>query len=194
MSRAGMVSGRLLVVVAALAVVLPGCGSTGVSSHRSSGAASPSGSPGVPVAVVSVIKEWSDALRAGHVAVAARYFRIPSVFFAGDGPPIVLHSAAQARIVNAALPCGAKYLSAHRRGRYVNALFRLTDRSGPGGGEGCGSGTGQTARVNFVIRDGRIVQWLRASDQPGENGSPRTPPSQSQPAPSTTPSGPNPAV
>jgi hypothetical protein len=188
------VSGRLLVVIAALAVVLPGCGSTSVSSHRSLGAASPSGSLGVPVAVVSVIRGWSDALRAGHVAVAARYFRIPSIFFAGDGAPIVLRSVAQVVTANAALPCGATYLSARRQGRYVNALFRLTDRSGPGGEQGCGSGTGQTARVNFVIRDGRIVQWLRASDQPGDNGSPRTPPSPSQPAPAAPPEGTNPVV
>ncbi len=189
-----MVSGKLLVVVAALAVVVPACGSTGVSSHRSLGAASPSGSLGVPPAVVSVIKGWSEALRAGHVAAAARYFRIPSVFFVGDGAPIVLHSVAQVKIANAALPCGAMYLSAHRRGPYVNALFRLTNRSGPGGEQGCGSGTGQTARVNFLIRDGRIVDWLRASDEPGDNGSPRTPPSPSQPAPGTPPQGASPVV
>jgi hypothetical protein len=194
MSRAGMASGKLLVVVAALAVMLQGCGSTSVSSHRRLGAASPSGSPGVPVAVVSVIRGWSDALRAGHVAVAARYFGIPSVFFAGDGAPIVLHSVAQVQIANAALPCGATYLSAHRQGRYVNALFRLTNRAGRGGGQGCGSGTGQTARVNFLIRDDRIVQWLRASDVPGDNGSPRTPPSPSQPPPGTPPGAPNPGV
>jgi hypothetical protein len=194
MSLAGTVSGRLPVVVAALAVVLAGCGSTGVSSHRSLGAGSPSGSPGVPVAVVSVIRGWSDALRAGHVAVAARYFRVPSVFFAGDSAPIVLRSAAQVETANAALPCGATYLSAHRQGRYVNALFRLTNRAGPGGEQGCGSGTGQTARVNFVIRDGRIVEWLRASDEPGDNGSPRTPPSPSRPAPDTPPGGANPVV
>jgi hypothetical protein len=195
MSRGGTVFGKLLVVVvvAASAVVLPGCGSTGVSSHRSSGAASPSGSLGVPVAVVSVIRGWSDALRAGHVAVAARYFRIPSVFFAGDGAPIVLRSVAQVEVANAALPCGATYLSAHRQGRYVNALFRLTNRSGTGGEQGCGSGTGQTARVNFLIRDGRIVQWLRASDEPGDDGSRRTPPSPSQPAPGPA-GGANPAV
>ena len=165
MSRAGTLSGKLLVVVAALAVVLPGCGSAGVSLHRSSAAASLSASPGVPVAVVSVIRGWSDALRVGHVAVAARYFRIPSVFFAGNGAPILLRSLAQAEIANAALPCGATYLSAHTQGRYVNALFRLTDRPGPGGERGCGSGTGQTARVNILIRHGRIVQWLRAPNR-----------------------------
>ncbi len=60
--------------------------------------------------------------------------------------------------------------------RYVNALFRLTDRSGRGGQGGCGSGTGSTARTNFLIENGHIVQWLRAPDEPGDNGSPRRPP------------------
>ena len=193
MSRAGTVPGKLLVAVA-VAVVLPGCGSAGVSLHRRSGAASPSASPGVPVAVVNVIRGWSDALRAGHVAVAARYFRIPSVFFAGNGAPIVLRNLAQVEIANAALPCGARYLSAHRQGRYANALFRLTNRPGPGGEQGCGSGTGQTARVNFLIRGGHIVQWLRAPDQPGDNRSPPTAPSPSQPGPGTPSGGANPVV
>jgi hypothetical protein len=185
MSRARTVSGKLRVVVAALTVVLAGCSSAGVLLHRSSGAAS----PGVPAALVGVIRGWSDALRAGHVAVAAGYFRIPSVFFAGNGAPILLRSVAQVEIANAALPCGAIYLSAHTQGRYVNALFRLTNRSGPGGEQGCGSGTGQTARVDLVIRDGRIVQWLRAPDEPGDNGSPRTAPSPSLPGPAPPPSG-----
>src|ERR1019366_8619235 len=67
---------------------------------------------------------------------------------------------------NETLPCGAKLISASRLGRYVNALFRLTDRPGPGGG-GCGSGAGQTARTDFLIADGRILEWIRAPDQPG---------------------------
>jgi hypothetical protein len=190
MSRAGTVFGKPLVVVAAVVLGLSGCGSGGSSPHRSSAAAAPSAS-GVPEAVVSVIRGWADALRAGRVALAARYFGIPSVFFVGDGAPLVLHSVAQVEIANTALPCGAIYLSAHRQGRYVNALFKLTNRTGPGGEQGCGSGTGQTARVNFLIRQGRIVQWLRASDEPGDNGSPRTPPSRSQPGPGTTPGGGN---
>ena len=190
MSRAGTASGKLAIVAAAVAVALPACGSTGAASHRGSGAAS----PGVPAAAVSVIRGWSDALRAGHVAFAARYFRIPSVFFGGNSPPVVLHSAAAVEVANAALPCGATYLSAHREGRYVNALFRLTNRPGPGGGQGCGSGTGQTARVNFLIRGGRILQWLRAPDEPGDNGSPRRAPAPSQPAPETPSRGANPVV
>ena len=75
---------------------------------------------------------------------------------------------------------GARFISADQRGAYVNALFRLTERPGPGGG--CGSGTGQTARTNLVIRGGRIVEWIRAPDDPGDNqhgtvpAQPATPP------------------
>ena len=194
MSRAGAVSGKLLLAVAAFAVAPVGCGSAGMSSHRHPRAPSPRQSPGVAAPAVSVIRGWSDALRAGHVAAAARYFRIPSVFFVGDGAPVVLHSEGEVETANAALPCGAKYLSAHIQGSFVNALFRLTNRPGPGGQLGCGSGVGQTARVNFLIRGGRIVQWLRAPDEPGENGSPRVAPSPPQPAPGTPPVGTGPAV
>ncbi len=55
------------------------------------------------------------------------------------------------------------------RGRYVNAPFRLTNRPAPGGVGGCSSGTGATARTNFLIPDGLIVEWVRAPDEPGDN-------------------------
>jgi hypothetical protein len=79
------------------------------------------------------------------------------------------------------LPCGAKFISADQRGPYINALFRLTDRPGPGGG--CGAGAGQTARTNFVISARRIVEWIRAPDDPGDNAAP------TQPAPGPPSSG-----
>jgi hypothetical protein len=112
----------------------------------------------------------------GDVRAAARYFRIPSVFIDGPGPAITIRSLTQAEVANAALPCGAEFLSAAQRGPFVNVLFRLTGRSGPGGSS-CGSGAGTTARTNFVIRSGRISVWLRAPDQPGDNGSPTGAPS-----------------
>lgn len=167
---------RPLALVAALIVAVGGCGSGTKLLHPASGATTAQASGGVPSSVVGVIVGWSEALRAGHVAAAARYFRIPSLIFYGSGPPIELHSLAQVEAANAELPCGAKFLSARAVGRYVNALFRLTNRPGPGGAGGCGSGTGQTARTNFLIRSGRIVAWLRAPDEPGDNGSPQTTP------------------
>ena len=119
---------------------------------------------------VDVIKGWSTALRTGHVRAAAAYFQIPSVFVNGPQDVFVLHSFAAAEVVNRLLPCGAEYVSATRRGPYINALFKLTDRSGPGGGtHGCGSGVGSTARVDFIIVNGKITHWLRAPSQPGDN-------------------------
>ena len=34
----------------------------------------------------------------------------------------------------------------------------------------------RVTRYEIGFRDGRIVEWLRAPDQPGDNGSRRTPP------------------
>ncbi len=89
----------------------------------------------------------------------------------GSASVIKIHTIAQAEAANATLPCGARFLSADMRGRYVNALFELTGRPGPGGSD-CGTGAGETARTNFVIAGGRIVQWIRAPDDPGDNSGP----------------------
>jgi hypothetical protein len=119
---------------------------------------------------VDVIKGWSTALRTGHVRAAAEYFQIPSVFVNGPHDSFVLHSFAAVELVNRLLPCGAQYVSATERGPYINALFKLTDRSGPGGGStDCAGGAGTTARVNFIIHDGKITHWLRAPSRPGDN-------------------------
>jgi hypothetical protein len=145
--------------------------------------------PGVPADAVRVIRGWADALRAGHLAAAAGYFRLPSVFFDGSSPPVRLSTRAQVEHVNAALPCGATLIMVSRRGAFLDALFRLGNRAGPGGTGGCGSGTGQTARTDFLIRGGHIVEWLRAPDEPGDNGtSPGPAPSPSAPgSPSSSP-------
>jgi hypothetical protein len=142
---------------------------------------------------VRVIRAWSDALRRGDVRGAARFFALPSEMISGvdsNGQPAVITIAteADAEVANEGLPCGAKFLSADRRGRYVNALFRLTDRPGQGGG--CGAGTGQTARTNFVIAGGRIVEWIRAPDDPGDNTG-TTPPA---PTPPPTQQGSGPVI
>jgi hypothetical protein len=139
---------------------------------------------------VKVIRGWADALRSGHVSAAAAFFRIPSVIYLGSGPPVQIRSRGAAQLANAALPCGAQLVSTQRFGRYVNALFRLTDRPGRGGAGGCGSGVGETARTNFLIEEGQIVEWLRAPDQPGDNGSPRSAP-RPEPAPPTLPTTPS---
>jgi hypothetical protein len=150
----------------------------------------PTGVP-APAGAVRVIRAWADALRRGDVRAAARYFALPSVMVNGaenGGSAFVIHivTIVQAEAANATLPCGAQLISTDQRGGYVNALFRLTGRPGLGGTD-CGGVVGATARTNFVISHGRIVEWLRAPSDPGDQGTP----SQPGPAPSA---GPQPVV
>jgi hypothetical protein len=134
-----------------------------------------------------VIRGWADTLRRGDVRGAASYFARPSEMINGPAANgtvsvVQIHSLVDAEAANAALPCGARLEAADQRGAYVNALFALTSRPGLGGG--C-QGTTGTGRVNFVIRAGRIVRWIRARDEAGDgahrgtgapNGGTRPPP------------------
>lgn len=203
----------------ALALVVPlvaGCGSGG---HRSSTAArapapssssssSSSAAPASPGAItlpdpaptgkppaaadLRVIRGWADTLRRGDVPAAARYFALPSELIngptaAGTVAVVQIHNRTDAVLANAGLPCGARLRSADQRGAYINALFALTGRGGLGGG--C-QGTGGTGRVNFVIRRGLIVRWIRARDEPGDSaqaktGGPGAPPASTVTSPSS---------
>lgn len=162
---------------------------TGAQSRRQAAAsASAQVSPGIPgetaasATEVRVIKGWSDALRRGDVTSAAQYFAIPSQMINGDptgqGALIRIDSRHDALLANEALPCGAKFVSAARHGRFVDALFKLTARPGPGGST-CSGGVGATARTFFLIVGGHITDWIRAPDEPGDN------PGQKVPAPGT---------
>jgi hypothetical protein len=175
--------------VAALALIASGCGSVlavdGTASRGTRGQVTgvrlpsvPRGSENAPAAAgdVAVIRGWADALRRGDVHAAALYFRIPSLFVDGS-TSVEIDSLPDAEAANEALPCGARLISASLHGRYVNALFGLTGRPGPGGGS-CGSGAGQTAHTLFLIRDGRILVWLLA---PGTSQPPTSPHSPSPP-------------
>ena len=192
----------LAAILAGVAVAVGGCGGTAAligsssTSRTSSAGRVASGRFGAPAthSAVAVITGWSQALRRGDVHGAARFFQIPSVFVDGPGAVTAIHSLAEAVSVNEALPCGARLISASQHGPYVDGLFRLTGRAGPGG-TNCGTGAGQTARTFFLIRAGHIVQWLRAPDEPGDNGSstaptrPTTPNRPTTPTTPTTPSG-----
>jgi hypothetical protein len=112
---------------------------------------------------VAVVRAWADTLRRGHVRAAARYFALPSVVSNGTAP-IRLESRAAAEFFNRTLPCGAKLIDTEPAARgFFIATFRLTER--PGAGR-CGSGTGETARTAFRVRDDRITEWLRVQDIP----------------------------
>jgi hypothetical protein len=152
--------------VAVGAILLGGCGSA--VRHRTA-----------LQRQIGVIRAWSSALRRGDVDGAAAYFGLPSLFV--NGVELRIHDRREARFANASLPCGARFVSAEREGRYINALFVLTGRPGPGGSD-CGAGAGQTARTDFIIRAGKIVLWARAPDVlPGGTPQPPGPTGPSQP-------------
>jgi hypothetical protein len=180
MSPVRRARGIAVVLVATLGLSVAGCASTALLPGRGS-ADSCAGhldqdGPAAPAATVGVICRWSAALRAGHLAAAAGYFRLPSVFEDGPSEIVAIRTRGEAEAVNATLTCGAKVISAFRQGRYVNVLFRLTDRAGRGGGRAaCGSGVGQSARTVFLVHGGHIVQWLRAASRPGDPGAPQAP-------------------
>lgn len=142
-------------VAVMLALVLgavAGCGGRNVFESSGRPASAPE----------KVIGAWADTLRRGDVTGAAKFFALPSVVSNGTSP-IVLSTRAEARAFNSSLPCGAHLLRTSSSGRFTTAVFRLTERPGPGR---CGAGTGQTARTTFIVRDGKIVQWRRVSDSP----------------------------
>jgi hypothetical protein len=180
MARTRRVRAVWLVV---LAFVLAGCGTTALLRH---GASKPVGQDGPPAtaAQVAVVRHWAAALRAGDLTQAAGYFRLPSLFDNGVTSTVRLHTLAEAVFVNSTLSCGAEVISAFRSGRFIDVLFRLTARAGRGGGvKACGTGIGATARTDFIVRDGKIVEWLRAPSLPGDPGVPgssSTSPAQTQ--------------
>ena len=108
----------------------------------------------------AVIKAWADTLRSGDVNGAAGYFSVPALVQNGT-PPLSLMTRAEVRAFNRSLPCGARLLRTYAAGRYTAAVFRLTERPGPGR---CGSGTGETARTAFLVRNGKIREWRRLPD------------------------------
>jgi hypothetical protein len=120
-----------------------------------------------------VIRGWADALRAGHVKRAARYFAAPTTVLDGTNPQRTLPSAGAIRAFNRGLPCGAQLVGTVRgEDSYVVATFRLTERRGPRPGP-CGAGVGQLADAAFLIEDRHIVSWLRQPDpaQPDNDSS-----------------------
>ncbi len=156
---------RLLLALAVLALGVSACGGSDARlkartppAPKGSSSRLPAGSPSK--ADDAVVRGWADALRAGDVAKAARYFAIPSVVSNGT-KPIRLASRADAVFFNRTLPCGAKVTKTQDTGALVVATFELTERPGPGR---CGQGVGGTARTAFLIRGGKIAQWRRVVD------------------------------
>jgi hypothetical protein len=166
----------LALIVALLALGLAACGTSDSErfSLRTPGTDTPivreiAGSQkirrGKPThAEVSVIRGWANALRAGHLNEAARFFAIPSMVSDGTNPLRRLANRKAARDFNRGLPCGAKLIGTQRgQGSFVIATFRLSERRGPRRST-CGTGVDHVAATAFLIERRHIVRWLRAPD------------------------------
>ena len=121
----------------------------------------------VTAAEKAVIRGWADALRRGDVERAVRYWRTPAIA-ANGSQPFKLVTRRAVRQFNDGLVCGARLESVERDQAYVLATFRLTERKGGPGS--CGQGVGNRARTLFLLRGGKIVQWIRAADPPDATG------------------------
>ena len=152
-AHTGQVAPRTLLAGIVIVVTLAGCGGGGGSESGGEPKVAGNADPGD----IRVIDAWVTALRRGDVDAAARYFAIPSV---AENGPLLLHieSLDDARRFNESLPCGALLVRAQTQGRFTTAIFRLTERPGPGI---CGPGAGSTAKTSFVIHDAKIVEWRR---------------------------------
>jgi hypothetical protein len=144
-----------------------GDGEAELSPGGSSSRARPRTGP-VTKAERAVVRGWADALRRGDVERASSYFRVPAIASNG-GQPFRLVTQRAVRQFNEGLTCGARLESVERDKTYVLATFRLTNRRDRPGA--CAQGVGGRARTLFLLRGGRIVQWIRASDPPSGSAS-----------------------
>ena len=113
-----------------------------------------------------VIRRWLAALDRGDIERAAHYFALPSKFQNTGTPVLHIDNEAERIAVNISLTCGARAERTGGAGPYTIVLFRLIERSGPGGG--CGGGTGGTARGAILVVDGLIREWYRLPDDPAQ--------------------------
>lgn len=111
---------------------------------------------------VRIIEAWSDALRAGHVKLAARWFDRP-VVVQNASPLRKLTTRRQIFDFNNTLPCGAHAVKTIAGHRYTVTTFVLTER--PGSRYGCGS-TGRLVAVAFLFRHGKISAWRQVEVPP----------------------------
>jgi hypothetical protein len=111
-----------------------------------------------------VIRRWLAALDRGDVRRAAHYFALPSKFQNAGTPVLHIDNEEERIAINLSLTCGAKAERTGGAGAYTIVLFRLVERSGPGGG--CAAGIGGTARGAILVSGGLIREWYRLPDDP----------------------------
>src|SRR3954453_1254775 len=117
-----------------------------------------------------VIRRWLAALDRGDVARAAHYFALPSKFQNSGTPVLHIDSEDERIAVNLSLTCGARAERTGGAGAYTIVLFRLVERTGPGGG--CGTGVGATARGAILVSGGLIRGGYPPPDEPAPPAAP----------------------
>jgi hypothetical protein len=122
-----------------------------------------------------VIRRWLAALDRGDIEGAAHYFALPSKFQNTGTPVLHIDNEDERIAINLSLTCGARAERTGGAGPYTIVLFRLIERSGPGGG--CGGGTGATARGAILVSGGLIREWYRLPDDPADAQDPPPGPS-----------------
>jgi hypothetical protein len=105
-----------------------------------------------------VVRGWSQAVNRGEYERAADFFAPGAVV--EQVAEVRLRGHADAVAFNSGLPCRADVTNVRPDGRSTLAAFRL--RTGRGGD--CAEGG--RARVRFVIRDGRILEWRQLPPAP----------------------------
>jgi hypothetical protein len=115
-------------------------------------------------AAVRVIARWLRVLRSGDEARAARFWATGAKF-QNATPVLTIDSPIEKVAIQKSLPCGARIKKAGGPAPFVVLVFVLTERKG---GD-CGSGVGQTARGAIRVAHGRIAEWYRLPDDPGQD-------------------------
>jgi hypothetical protein len=113
-----------------------------------------------------VIRGWIMALNEGRFERAASYFAPGAIVEQVD--EVRLRGREEAIEFNRSLPCRAVVTDVDDEGRTTLAAFRL--REGRGGRCGPGDGAGESARVRFLIDDGRILEWRQLPEAPVPEG------------------------
>ena len=108
----------------------------------------------------SVVRAWSRALNAGDDDGAADLFARGAEVVQGDRV-LHLHTHAEARDFNRALPCSGRIVALAVHGDEVKATFVLGDRP-----SSICDGPGEKAAALFRIRGGKIVLWHQVAVPP----------------------------
>ena len=112
---------------------------------------------------VRVINRWLKVLRRGQEAKAARFWATGAKF-QNATPVLTIDTPIEKLAIQRSLPCGARIKQAGGPAPFVVLVFVLTQRRG---GD-CGTGVGHTARGAIRVAHGRIAEWYRLPDAPGQ--------------------------